>query len=54
MFLARAGAREDVAANSRTSGRLDGSIIAAIITCHASRNASVATAGGGPSTSSAS
>ena len=36
--------------NSRTIGRLDGSIIAATITCHASRNATALTQNGGRST----
>ena len=39
----RAGAPEDVRLNRRTSGRLDGSIIAAIIACQASRNRANAT-----------
>src|SRR5918992_4920753 len=34
----RSGARADATENMRTSGRLDGTIIAAIITCQASRN----------------
>jgi hypothetical protein len=44
----RWGTRAEARAYSCTSGRLDGSIIATIISCQASRNASAATAGGGP------
>ena len=46
----RRGPFADTAANSATSGRLDGSIIAAIMTCQASRNtASATTIGNRPS-----
>ena len=39
---------DDAAPNIRTSGRVDGSIIAAIITCHATRNSGSAIHTGGP------
>ena len=45
LHLARRGCE-----NSRIIGRLDGSIIAATITCHATRNTTAVTQNGGVST----
>jgi hypothetical protein len=41
----------EAAANIRTSGRLEGSIIAAVITCQPAKNRTTAPAAGGPSAS---